>query len=97
MQGYTTLFVISNSAGSARTFQGQGDVYKRQDEKPILVKMLKKLMITVATATTPKSSGDNMRASTAVTIKEINIPEYLAIAVQKTPEKICCFILAITL
>lgn len=44
-------------------------------------------MITVATATTPKSSGDNMRASTAVTIKEINIPEYLAIAVQKTPEK----------
>lgn len=51
------------------------------DEKPILVKMLKKLMITVATATTPKSSGDNMRASTAVTIKEINIPEYLAIAV----------------
>ena len=51
------------------------------DEKPMLVKMLKKLMITVATATTPKSSGDNMRASTAVTIKEIKIPEYLATAV----------------
>ena len=50
-------------------------------EKPILVKIPKKLMMTVATATIPKSLGDSKRASTAVTNNEIIIPEYLAIAV----------------
>lgn len=51
------------------------------EEKPILVKMLKKLIITVATAMTPKSPGCNKRAKTAITIKEIMILEYLATAV----------------
>lgn len=47
----------------------------------MLVNMLKKLIITVAIAITPKSSGRNKRAKTAITIREIIIPEYLAIAV----------------
>ena len=48
---------------------------------PILANMPKKLMITVATATMPKSSGLNRRANIAVIIKEMTMPEYLAIAV----------------
>ncbi|GKG75416.1 hypothetical protein CE91St1_45590 [Parabacteroides goldsteinii] len=41
----------------------------------------KKEIITVAIATTPKSSGSMRRASIPAITKDIIIPEYLAIAV----------------
>lgn len=52
----------------------------------------KKVIITVATATIPKSSGDSIRDNTAVIIREINIPLYLEIAVKPIPEISCFFI-----
>lgn len=48
---------------------------------PRSLKIPKKDMITVAIATTPKSSGSIRRASIPATTKDITIPEYLAIAV----------------
>lgn len=48
---------------------------------PISVKTLKKFIIIVAMATTPKSSGESNRDRTAVTTNDITMPEYLAIAV----------------
>ena len=47
---------------------------------PRSLKMLKKVMITVATATIPKSEGDSRRASTPETASEMTMPAYLAIA-----------------
>lgn len=52
----------------------------------------KKVIITVATATIPKSSGDSIRDNTAVIIREINIPLYLEIAVKPIPKISCFFI-----
>lgn len=46
----------------------------------------KKVIITVATATIPKSSGDNIRDNIAVMINEVIIPLYLDIAVYPTPD-----------
>ena len=59
---------------------------------PISVKIAKKLIITVAIATIPKSSGESKRDRTAVTAREIRIPEYLAIAVYRTPDKSVFFV-----
>ncbi len=53
----------------------------RAEDTPIFVKMLKKLIKTVATAIVPKSSGQSKRDNTAITINEMMIPEYLATAV----------------
>jgi hypothetical protein len=53
---------------------------------PRSLKIPKNVIITIATATTPKSDGDNNRDSMAVIIKEIRIPAYLAIAVYVTPD-----------
>lgn len=47
----------------------------------MLVNIPKKLIITDAMAIIPKSFGESNRANTAVTINEMIIPEYLAIAV----------------
>lgn len=48
---------------------------------PRSLNILKKEIITVAIATTPKSSGSIRRASIPATTKDTIIPEYLAIAV----------------
>ena len=61
------------------------------EEKPMLVNNSKNAMKTVAMATTPKSSGVSSRASTAITTKEMTMPEYFATAVYITPDIICCF------
>ncbi len=57
---------------------------------PIVAKILKKLIITVTTATVPKSLGVINLANTADTIKDTIIPEYLSIADQNTPCIISC-------
>ena len=48
---------------------------------PISVKRLKNAIMTVAIATTPKSSGESNRARIPATTSDIMIPLYLASAV----------------
>ena len=50
-------------------------------DTPISVRRLKKAIITVATATIPKSSGERRRASIPATTREMTMPLYLASAV----------------
>lgn len=50
-------------------------------DTPMSVRRLKKAMMTVATATIPKSSGDSRRASIPATTREMRTPLYLASAV----------------
>ena len=54
---------------------------------PKSLKILKKVMITIATAITPKSSGVISLANTAETINDTIIPLYLDIALYVTPVK----------
>lgn len=58
---------------------------------PIVENICKKLMITIATATIPKSLGEISLAKIADTMKLTNIPEYFSIADQKTPFNISDF------
>lgn len=50
-------------------------------DSPTSVNRLKKAMITVATAITPKSSGEIRRANTPATTSDTSMPLYLARAV----------------
>ena len=58
---------------------------------PIVENMDKKLMITVAIATTPKSFGANKRANTIETIRLTKNTEYFSIALQKYGQYLYCF------
>ena len=62
---------------------------------PNSVKMSRNAIITVATAMVPNAAGDTLRASTAVMAREMNIPEYLATAIQNTPLAISCLMVGI--
>ena len=55
----------------------------------------KKVIITVAIAITPKSSGEISRARIADTTNDISIPVYLEIAVKNMPDSNCSFIVII--
>lgn len=59
---------------------------------PIVENMDKKLMITVAIATTPKSFGANKRANTIETIRLTKNTEYFSIALHARPFIIAFFI-----